>query len=175
MTDRWTNNDDLASILYLSGYSCFLSGSLIGCGRPVGGPGRTGWASCVRTVRHWVLSPCSSSPSPRDGSTGQEVAGPSGCPSSYWHCGSLSSCTEDKKLKGEEVSGQEGRKVKTQIGDNTLKHGQTVYQSQPSTSAESMNAVVHLYHYRKVHPSHVPRSFMLQFTQEADRLRWIER
>lgn len=82
---------------YLSGCSCCPSDSLIGCVRPGGGPGRTGWANHVQTGPRWGLSPCSSSPSPHDGSRGQEVAGPSGCPSSYWHCDSLSSCTEDEK------------------------------------------------------------------------------
>lgn len=94
---KWTNTWLSAFILYLSGCSCCPSGSLIGCVRPGGGPGRTGWVSRVRTGRRWELSPCSSSPSPRDGSRGQEAEGPSGCPSSCWHCGSLSSCTEEHK------------------------------------------------------------------------------
>lgn len=86
--------------LYLSGCSCCRSGSLIGCVPPEGGPGRTEWASRVRTGRRWELSPCSSSPSPRDGSTGRGGAGPSGCPSSYWRCGSPASCTN---RQGQEV------------------------------------------------------------------------
>lgn len=88
-----------ASILYLSGCSCCLSGSLTGCVRLGGGPGTTGWVNHVRTGQHLELSPCSSFPSPHDGSRGREAAGPSGCPSSYWNCGSLSSYT-DEKVRG---------------------------------------------------------------------------
>lgn len=85
-----------SSILYLSGCSCCPSGSLTGCVQLEGGPGTTGWVNHVRTGRHWEPSPCSSFPSPHDGSRGQEAAGPSGCPSSYWHCGLLSSYTGEK-------------------------------------------------------------------------------
>lgn len=84
---------------YLSGCSCCLSGSLIGCGQPAAGPGRTGWASRVRRGRRSELFPCSSFPSLRGGSKGQEAAGPSGCPSSCWRCGSLSSCMEEHGTK----------------------------------------------------------------------------
>lgn len=127
----------LAFILYLSGCSCCPSGSLIGCVRPGGGPGRTGWASRVRTGRRSELSPCSSSPSPRDGSRGQGVAGPSGCPSSCWRCGSLSSCTEEHKHTGEEVSGrdtsEEEQTEGLMLAQDALNRG-------------------HLYIHRRVHP-----------------------
>lgn len=92
-------------MLYLNGCFCSPSGSLIGCVPPGGGPGKTGLVNRGQMVRCWELSPCSSSPSPRGGSRGPEAAGPSGCPSSYWHCDLLSSCTEDEKRTGEE--GQE--------------------------------------------------------------------
>lgn len=100
--------NESTSFLYLSGCSCCPSGSLIGYVPPGVGPGRTGWASRVQRGQHWELSPCSSSPSPHGGSRGQAVAGPSGCPFSYWRCGSLSSCKEDQK---QEVSGQIGRRA----------------------------------------------------------------
>lgn len=86
--DKWLNH------LYLSGCSCCLSDSLIGCVRPGGGPGRTGLVSHVQMGQRWELSPCSSSPSLHGGSRDLEAAGPSGCLFSCWHCDSLFSYTE---------------------------------------------------------------------------------
>lgn len=90
---------ELTFTLYLSGCSCCLSGFLIGCVQPVEGPGRTGWVSHGRMVQHLEPFPCSSFPFLHDGSRGQEVSGLSGCPSFCWHCGLLSSCTEEHRRR----------------------------------------------------------------------------
>lgn len=102
-----TKNSVAAPMLYLSGCSCCRSGFLTGCEQPGEGPGRPGGASRGQRGRRWGLSPCSSSPSPRDGSRGQEASSPSGCLSFCRRCGWPASCTQTRQA----VSGEANSSV----------------------------------------------------------------
>lgn len=126
--------------LYLSGCSCCLSGSLIGCGQPAAGPGRTGLASRGQRGRRWGPFPCFSFPSLRGGSKGPEVSGPSGCPSSCWRCDSLSSCTQERRTRSFRVGNAECDMFRIQQHSGFLVSGVEKDVPDESVSARSISA-----------------------------------